>query len=186
MEIILMRHGRPFLASTGRLMARDMSGWVTEYDRADIGRDVPPPVSRQLAERADWVISSDLPRAVSSLRALDREPVRTDALYREAGLPVYHAGSLRLSPVAWTAIFRGLWLCGMSGEVEPLREAKRRAALAAESLMHLSPKPQGTVLLMGHGMMNRLIARALLQRGCRETHRPGKGYWSAGIYQSPA
>ncbi|ELQ5997169.1 histidine phosphatase family protein [Cronobacter dublinensis] len=185
MKIILMRHGRPLLSQTGALKASDMRGWIADYDRADIGSDAPPAASRELAEHASVVISSDLPRALSSLAALGREPAQTDALYREAYLPVFRLGGLRMSPFTWAAIFRGLWLCGIAGEAEPLREAKRRAMDAADSLIRLSSTADDTVLLMGHGIMNRLIAGALRAKGWRETVKPGKGYWSAGVYQSP-
>lgn len=36
---------------------------------------------------------------------------------------------------------------------------------------------------MGHGIMNRLIARILLRQGWREIRKPGKGYWGAGVYR---
>ena len=84
MEIILMRHGRPALTSSEPLLARDMPDWITRYDLAGTGNDLPPEASRALADRAGIVISSDLPRALSSLKALGCEPMHTDALYREA------------------------------------------------------------------------------------------------------
>ena len=35
---------------------------------------------------------------------------------------------------------------------------------------------------MGHGIINRLIARELKSLGWREESQPGKGYWGAGVY----
>ncbi len=183
MEIILMRHGRPALTSPDSLLARDMPEWITRYDLAGTGNDLPPETSRALADRAGIVISSDLPRALSSLKALGCEPIHTDALYREAELPIYGVGGLRLSPLAWSGIFRVLWLCGVSGHVETLQGAKQRAVKAAENLATLAGNAESPVLLMGHGMMNRLIARRLLSQGWREIRKPGKGYWGAGVYR---
>ncbi|ELY6247254.1 histidine phosphatase family protein [Cronobacter universalis] len=182
MEIILMRHGRPDIARSDALGSRDMPGWINRYDEADTGTDLPPEASRELAARAGIVISSDLPRALSSLTALGCEPVQIDALYREAELPVHHVGRLRLSPLAWSGIFRVLWLCGLSGHAETLRTAKQRAAKAAENLATLAGNTESPVLLMGHGMMNRLIARTLIRHGWREIRKPDKGYWGAGVY----
>lgn len=183
MEIILMRHGRPDIANSGAIGSRDMPGWISRYNEADTGSDVPPSTSRQLAARAGTVISSDLPRALSSLKALGYEPVQTDALYREAGLPAYGIGGLRLSPLVWSSMFRVLWLCGLSGNAETLHAAKARAATAAENLATLAGNTEGPVLLMGHGIMNRLIARRLLRQGWREIRKPDKGYWGAGVYR---
>ncbi|EPP6253016.1 histidine phosphatase family protein, partial [Cronobacter sakazakii] len=42
---------------------------------------------------------------------------------------------------------------------------------------------QSPVLLMGHGIMNRLIARSLVRQGWREIRKPEKGYWGAGVYR---
>ncbi len=38
------------------------------------------------------------------------------------------------------------------------------------------------VLLMGHGIINRYIAKELLASGWKEQTRPRTGYWGAGIY----
>ncbi|EOC1348239.1 histidine phosphatase family protein [Cronobacter turicensis] len=183
MEIILMRHGRPAITNSGSLLARDMPDWITRYDLAGTGNDLPPEANRELATTAGIVISSDLPRALSSLKALGCEPVHTDALYREAELPVYGVGRLRLSPQAWSGIFRVLWLCGLSGNAETLRTAKQRAAKAAENLVTLAGNAESPVLLMGHGIMNRLIAHILMRQGWREIRKPGKGYWGTGVYR---
>ncbi|MGL5453854.1 MAG: phosphoglycerate mutase [Citrobacter telavivensis] len=40
----------------------------------------------------------------------------------------------------------------------------------------------GPVLLMGHGVMNRLIAKELVSMGWKEYRRQGNGYWNAVIY----
>ncbi|ELY4872011.1 histidine phosphatase family protein [Cronobacter sakazakii] len=183
MEIILMRHGRPDIAHSGAIGSRDMPGWISRYNEAGTGNDLPPEASRALAARAGIVISSDLPRALSSLKTMGCDPVQTDALYREAELPVHSIGRLRLSPLAWSGIFRMLWLCGLSGNAETLHAAKARAAMAAQNLAALADNAQSPVLLMGHGIMNRLIARSLVRQGWREIRKPEKGYWGAGVYR---
>lgn len=38
------------------------------------------------------------------------------------------------------------------------------------------------VLLMGHGIINRFIAKELLATGWKEQTRPRTGYWGAGVY----
>ncbi|MCL7708677.1 histidine phosphatase family protein, partial [Enterobacter kobei] len=70
-----------------------------------------------------------------------------------------------------------LWLCGLSGNAETLHAAKARAATAAENLATLASNKEGPVLLMGHGIMNRLIARRLLRQGWCEIRKSEEDYW---------
>jgi len=183
MEIILMRHGKPAFTGSAKVKSREMSSWIAEYDLADTGRDIPPDSSKSLAFSASRIISSPLPRALSSLRALGCEPDVIDEVYREAGLPVFHLPGLRLSPTAWAAIFRVMWLCGLSCNVEGMKTAKQRAAQAANSLVELAKASDGPVLLMGHGVMNRLTAKELRSLGFKEFRCQGNGYWNASIHR---
>jgi hypothetical protein len=66
---------------------------------------------------------------------------------------------LRLSPTLWAAFFRVMWLLGISRNAEPLEVAKHRAFQAARILVAYAKESNGPVLLMGHGVMNRLIAK---------------------------
>ena len=59
---------------------------------------------------------------------------------------------------------------------------KQRAVQAADILVTSVKEANGPVLLMGHGVMNRLIAKELVSMGWKEYRRLGNGYWSAGIY----
>jgi len=183
MEIILMRHGKPAFAGSAKVTSCEMYGWITKYDLADTGDDIPPESGKSLAFSASRIISSPLPRALSSLKALGPEPDVIDAVFREAGLPVFHIPGFRLSPAVWAAFFRVMWLCGLSRNVERVGTAKRRAAQAANSLIRLAKTSDGPVLLMGHGVMNRLIARELRSLGFKEYRCQGNGYWNASIYR---
>lgn len=183
MEIILMRHGKPAFKGSAKVTSREMANWIAEYDLSDTGEDIPPESSKSLAFSASRIISSPLPRALSSLRALGCEPDVIDEVYREAGLPVFHMPGLRLSPNVWAAIFRIMWLCGLSRNVERMGKAKQRAAQAANRLVGLAKASDGPVLFMGHGVMNRLIARELRSLGFKESRCQGNGYWNASIYR---
>lgn len=76
-----------------------------------------------------------------------------------------------------------MWLCGLSRNAERPAAAKQRAVQAANILVTFAKVTNGPVLLMGHGVMNRLIARELMSLGWKERRRQGNGYWSAGIYR---
>ena len=182
MEIILMRHGKPQYAGAPKVSCREMPEWIDNYNLSSTGRDMPPEISKVLIYRALTFISSPLPRALSSLKTLGCEPGFIDDVFREAELPVFRIPGLRLSPFHWAALFRVLWLCGLSGEVECVRMAKSRAVKAAELLVTAAKGSDGPVLLMGPGIMNQFIAKELIALGWKEQTRPGKGYWGAGVY----
>lgn len=182
MEIILMRHGEPEYRGEGKVSYREMAEWIDSYNRSSTGSDKPSERAQILAYRALTFLSSPLPRALSSLKTLGCEPGLIDEVFREAELPAFHIPGLRLSPFYWAALFRVLWLCGLSGEVECVRMAKSRAVKAAELLVTAAKGSDGPVLLMGHGIMNRFIAKELIAAGWKEQTRPGKGYWGAGVY----
>lgn len=159
-----------------------MADWIAGYDLSDTGNDIPSESSLAIASSAHRIISSNLPRALSSLNALGREPECVDEVFREAGLPIFHMPILRLSPTLWAAFFRVMWLLGISRNAEPLEVAKHRAFQAARILVAYAKESNGPVLLMGHGVMNRLIAKELISLGWKKCQRQGKDYWNAGIY----
>ncbi|MDV5139085.1 histidine phosphatase family protein [Chimaeribacter arupi] len=185
MDIILMRHGKPSLNATRNITAGEMARWTEEYDQAETGHDTPPATSRHEAMAATCVVSSPLPRALSSLRALGLQPRWVEHLFREAELPQLHPVGLRLSPFHWALLLRLLWLCGYSRQAESRIAANQWAQAAAARLISLAEHGDGPVLVMGHGIMNRLIARTLRQQRWRERKNAGRGYWEAAIYCSP-
>jgi len=182
MEIILMRHGKPSFTGYSRVTSLEMNEWISQYDLSDTGSDMPPQSCKALASSALHIISSPLPRALSSLKALGREPDLIDEVFREADLPLFGMPAFKLSPIVWASLFRVMWLCGISRNVESLGIAKQRAVQAADILVMSAKVSNGPVLLMGHGVMNRLIAKELISLGWKACRRQGSGYWNAGIY----
>lgn len=84
--------------------------------------------------------------------------------------------------MSWAVMFRLLWLAGYSKNSESLDEAKKRALIAASRLDEISRK-HGAVLLMGHGVMNRLIAKALGKQGWVNTKKIQSTHWGYGIFE---
>ena len=183
MEIILMRHGKPAFTGAEKVAAHEMASWIEHYDLSGIGNDRPPAASQVLARKAQMTVSSPLPRALSSAATLNLTPEIVDDLFREAELPVWLIPMMKLSPFSWAFFFRLLWLCGLSQEAESLAMAKRRARQAADILVHHARERSGPVLMLGHGIMNRLIAKELAAQGWTARVRAGKGYWGASVFQ---
>jgi hypothetical protein len=55
-----------------------------------------------------------------------------------------------------------------------------RASTAARRLQSLAS--EGPVLLLGHGFMNRMIAKQLVADGWVRQKRNGSQYWSVTVY----
>ena len=175
-SIVLMRHGEPAGVSRTAIPARDMGTWIEAYDAAGIA-DAPPHHARTVAERAMVILSSPLPRALASARLLagDR-PVAVEPDAREAALPFADWSVPRLPPALWAAPFRMGWFCGWHPRVESLQDARARAGRVADRLIRRAEERR-SILLVGHGIANRLIASALRQRGWKRVAASPSGYW---------
>src|SRR6266508_1340850 len=107
-----------------------------------------------------------------------------DPLFDEAGIPSSIRLRLALAPRHWSLLARVVWFCGWSHGAESLREARGRAHRAAERLGELA-REHGSVMLVGHGVMNRLISRALRRSGWRGS-ASGFAFWSVIALQRAA
>jgi broad specificity phosphatase PhoE len=122
-------------------------------------------------------------RAIESARALDgtRDPL-TDPVFREAGLPLVSPLPLPLSFDAWVVIARIAWFLGWSGGGESVTHARGRAREAAQRLINLSATHQ-SVMLIGHGVFNGLIAVELRRRGWQgPLWNPTASHWDCASY----
>jgi len=182
MTIILMRHGKPDHRAAGRLSAQGLADWCEAYDMAPVC-DMPPDRSLTIARQASVIVCSPLPRARSSLTRLGLQPIHVDALFSEISVPLIASRRLEMPTLLWLALLRMLWLCGYANESESLLRARERAARAADRLITLSE--QGTVLLLGHGLMNKMIARELRKRGWQAEKHASSRHWSSAIYHRP-
>jgi len=182
MKIILMRHGKPDHQAAGRQSVQALADWCEAYDLSQVS-DGPPPRSIEIARQAKFIVCSPLPRAQSSLSQLGLEPHEVDALFSEVAVPLVKTGEVQLPTVCWLALLRLLWFCGYAGDAESLQHARSRASAAAEKLIDHSQ--QGTVLLLGHGIMNKMIARELRKRGWQAEKHASSRHWSTAIYNRP-
>lgn len=182
MQITLTRHGKPDLHLDSWLAPMAMGDWLRHYDRAGVAPGAAPAATLAQAQAARLVASSTLPRSVQSAQQLvpERE-VLCDPLFCEAELPCPPWASPRLPPLAWSAMFRLFWVYGFSLPTEPLPQTRWRAHQAARLLVDLA-RENGSVLLVGHGLMTVLIARELLALGWHGPKRPVGSYWHCSVY----
>ena len=178
LQIVLVRHGRPAIDYRTRVAGSGYGDWIRRYDEAPLDLTVPPPAGLFMRLAAvGCVATSPLRRSLESAQLLAPGlPLVCDPLFAEAGIPSTLPFSLALPPRYWTLVFRVAWSWGLSQDAESLRAARRRAQRAAMRLAELA-REHGSVVLVGHGQINRLIARALRRMGWKGVGA-GRAYWS--------
>jgi len=186
-RIIVVRHGRPqVIPKEGPPMGwRDYKAWWDRYELSSLkeGQTCPDALLKEVGEDA-IILSSARPRAIQTAGHLGRgRTVKHDAMFNEAPLPPPRMiGHMR--PKNWNKIARLLWMLGHSGGEEHVRDAKRRAARAAEQLIRTAEESGGRdVVLAAHGWFNRMLRPQLKKRGWANVHDGGDKYWSFRVYE---
>ena len=181
MQITLMRHGKPMLPASRWLAPCDMGQWIAQYDAAGVHADALPAASVAAASTATIVFASTLARAQSSALALGHGAPRIDAMFCEAALPYPLWRVPRLPPALWAALLRLAWLCGYARGADAPAIVKQRARAASAQL--IAGAAEGPVLLVGHGIMNRLIARELRAAGWTAASGHRSAHWGVARYR---
>ena len=186
MEIILARHGRPNFSHRSWITPRQMKDWIRIYNQADVHVGEAPSDALAKARGCGIVVSSALPRCTQSAQALvhSNQSFVTDAVFCEADLPGGSWNAPRLPFAMLAALFRLAWFLGYSSNAESLLQTKARARHAAHRLVELSTQ-NGSVFLVGHGIINMLIAKELLALGWSGPTRPIAKHWRYSVYRRP-
>ena len=184
--IIIARHGKPALSRKVQLTWREYREWWGQYDLGGLAeKQKLPKKLKSLAENADVVISSSLPRAIESAKlASGREP---DFIYDtliEAALPSPHLGNLKFRPKTWGTWSRIVWFWGWPDGMESHGEARRRADQMCDVLAaHASGGK--TVYVSAHGWFNRMLKGSLMKRGWKCKSQNGDLHWSHRRFERP-
>jgi broad specificity phosphatase PhoE len=182
MRITLLRHGKPAFELKGNVRGKDLGVIARSYDLSGIV-GAPPRETVTAIQGDHVVVCSHLVRSVESAKALGFSEVHVkDPLFCETAIPHFGSGSVPLPVSVWIVVLRLMWLFGFSRNGESLSDARRRARQAAERLVELAEEHQN-VLLVGHGFINHFIAKELQKSGWLGPSKPGKGFWSYGIYE---
>lgn len=187
MKIVLLRHGQPeydlFAEAQRRFAPAELRRIILRYTESSLNPAVTPSAATcQLAQSCNAVVCSNLSRSIESARMLGHDDIQLiDPVFRESDLPHADWRFPRLSLYTWFITFRLLWLLGYSNNGEAFKLARQRAVRASDILVSLA-RQHGSVLLAGHGFMNRFIAGHLRADGWHGPKDPGKHYWEYGIY----
>ena len=185
MEISLIRHGKSQLTENDTITCLEFKKWVEMYDCNGVFE-----VSKYTSETleiiatAKIVITSDLKRSVESAKLLNPEAKTIpDPLFRETELPTRSMKlfDLKLRPSIWAVILRLLWFSGYSNECESLSNAKIRAKKASQQLIDYADEYK-SVVLVGHGFFNMLIATELQKKGWKGKRKTGAKHWNCTTY----
>ncbi|BAP77733.1 fructose-2,6-bisphosphatase [Pseudomonas sp. Choline-3u-10] len=187
MQIILVRHGRPDHSADPWSTPAGMKDWVERYNAASVVAGERPESLLRLADAAGTVVCSSLMRCVESREHLNCRCLhQPDPLFAEAHLPYPNWAYPLMPSRVWRITFRTAWFLGFARHTEPVSESKRRASAAADKLIELA-ETHGSVLLMGHKIMNALIATQLRRRGWHGPPLPLlSGYWHPSRYRKSA
>ena len=183
MKIVLVRHAKVRMPEMKRLYVSEIKAGVEIYNHAPIETSIPHKSELlALAESSDYFVCSGLSRSEASLALLGKTPDIQDTIFNELTVPSADWRGVKLPPQAWLVFFRIASLFGYRGGGESFADAKARAVQAVDRLTDTKSEAESTMLL-GHGLMNRFIARELKRRGWRETKALGKANWSYGIFE---
>ena len=181
-SITLIRHGPPAVSLTQRVRGHQFRQFIERYDAAKIERRArPPKAAKRAIAQADWVFASHRPRATHTAELLgvpDRPII--DPQFREIEFPVDFPQQFQLSAITWTIIALTLWRLGYSKRCESLALARARARSAEDRLEHKTEA--GSVVLVAHGGIDKLIAKELRRRGWKGPRLPYSWHWGCTTY----
>lgn len=186
-RIVLARHGRLAWDFRTPIPGHALAAWLRAEGEAPLDVSSRPSAElERLSREAKCLVATPLRRSRDSAQLLapSIQPL-IDPCFREAELPSAIRSGLRLRPMIWAGLARGAWFCGWSKGVESFRAARERAATAA-SVLTGHAEEVGMVVLVGHGLMNILIARRLRAAGWRGPRVPSTRHWTFGVYERAA
>ena len=184
-KIILVRHGKPAIATAPRTCHRGFADYIDDYEQAGLDPESAPPEELfDLVKELKAVFTSGSKRASDSARSLLPEAeLIADPLFGEAPLAAPKIPIVKLKVPVWAVVSRVLWHAGFHPEIENYRRAKSRAAAAADILLSRARKNQGVAVLVAHGYFNAMIGRVLNKRGLKRTGSHRARFWNAVVYE---
>ncbi len=185
LRIILVRHGKPAVASGSRTSHHGFERYLDLYQDAGLDpMSAPPDELFDLVKGLDAVFTSAAPRARDSARTLLPEAeLIADPLFEEAPLTVPRIPLLKARVPVWMVVARLLWHAGFHPGSENYRRTKARAAVAADILVKRAEANDGIAVLVAHGYFNAIIGRVLKKRGFARTGWHRYRFWNAVLYE---
>jgi broad specificity phosphatase PhoE len=184
LKIILIRHGKPAIATAPVARHGEFRSYIDAYEEAGLDpTDAPPEELRDLVRELDAVFTSGRKRAADSAKVLaPNAELIVDPLFAESPLASPRIPLLKMKVTKWAVVSRLMWYAGFSPKIEGYRKSKRRAKQAAEILIKRAQTTGGAVLV-AHGYFNYLIGIELRRRGFKQTGSHKAKYWNDVVYE---
>lgn len=184
LRIVLIRHGRPAIATAPVASHREFRAYIDDYEEAGLDpADAPPAELRDLVSEIAAIFTSGKRRASESARVLaPKAELIVDPLFAESPLAAPRIPLLKMKVTKWAVVSRLMWYAGFSPRIEGYRKSKRRARQAADILVRRAMK-EGGAALVAHGYFNYLIGIELRRRGFVQTGRHKAKYWNDVTYE---
>jgi len=177
MKIVLVRHGPPEFKAHWLMPTKGAKDALDLYAASRVTTEIPAGMP-DFRLSSDICVTSKLARAIDSAEALGIKDSIASDIFNESELP--HPNRL-LIPLPWgffLVIYRLLWLCGFSLNCAGRSMDRQRACKGSNYLSKLATENR-MVLLVGHGIMNRLLCSELKHSGWKIDNKTGSSYWSA-------
>ena len=182
--IILFRHAKPII-DYGSCDHRCAIERLNDYNSTcDLGLSNMGTLSdefKALVMRNNPVVvySSSLPRAIVTADYIFNPlglKTNSNPVFSEFDLNIINIPKVKLPVQCWFFISRITWFLGNRNKAKSVLHEIRRSKVAAKILekYHLENM---TVILVGHGLMNRFIARYLQKRGLQVSKRTQDGFY---------
>jgi len=185
-HLVLIRHGRSaHVNGVGWIDAAGVRHWLAAYDAAGIAAEDTPPagLTRQVAG-AEFLVASDLARAIESAERLAAgRPVLHSPLLRETAVDVPAWVPLRWPVSVWLTCSRLQFGYRILRGIDAPVQERRRVASAAKWLTRLADEGS-PVVAVTHGFFRHLLATHLVASGWRpESRLSSYDYWSAWTFR---
>ena len=185
MEIVIIRHGKSILNTSGKVSASEFGACAREYDVAGVDESYLP--SNKVIEKArscKFSVCSNLERSLHSARLLEiKKPDLISSLYRECEIPYANWDFPKISKTVWPVVFRTFQIMGYSPNAESYKEIKKRARKCADQLIELAHN-HGSVLYVGHGALSWVLHKYLNGMGWMGPKKSVREHWGYGVYKN--
>jgi len=183
-EIVVIRHGKSILETTGKVSASEFGECAKEYDRCGVCEEhLPSSEAISRVSECAFTVCSDLERSLHSARLLGIDtPNLISPAFRECEMPYTNWQFPKLSKTAWPLVFRIFQMAGYSPNAESYKEAMKRSKACVSELKNLASE-HGSVLYVGHGALSWLMHKHLINSGWEGPKKSVRENWEYGIYR---
>ncbi len=180
-EIIFIRHAKVDIDNSEKISSYALKKWINTYNDAPIDKEsLPTNELIVLAKNTDIVLTSTLRRSIDSAKVLRVEVFESNPLFNEAAIPEVTIPFLKLKPKSWLMILRVLLLLGLGKKDTSLKASKVQAEKAAQRLLTITDEFE-SVVLVGHGGMNWLIGKVLMNEGWELEGKASHANWGVTV-----